>query len=245
MKKRNITPFALAMAMLVVLIVAFVVRGSISRSERITLPAQSDASAGANAPNDAAERLDRVEVTPETVQSVIAVLSRPQNYSRTITIERYWSGGSAVATAKTYVLGALSRCDVSEGSAAVRRVVSNGERAAVWYGSGTEVYRTASLFSADAEQGIPTYEDILALDPAQITAADYRLLEGRACIYVETEADAQGYFYRWYVGTDTGLLLAAEKLCDGEVVYRMASLSSELDVVTEADFALPDGAPLD
>lgn len=243
MKKRKMTPFGLAVAVLVLLVIAFVVRGSVGSSVRITLPPAQSAAPGGDSAAGTAERLDRVEVTPATVQTVIAVLSRPDNYRRSITIERYWDGGSSTAAAETAVMGAYSRCDLRDGQL-VRHVVTNGESTAVWYGGETQVYRAAALFSADAEQGVPTYEDILALDPASIAAADYRLVESIPCIFVETAPDDAGYVRRFCISTDTGLLVAAETLCGDETIYRMKSLSASPDVVTEADFALPDGSAL-
>lgn len=60
-----------------------------------------------------------------------------------------------------------------------------------------------------------TYEDILALPPERIAAADYRALEGVNCIYVETEPDEAGYVERYWVSVSSGLLAAAERECDG------------------------------
>ena len=40
----------------------------------------------------------QVAVTPETVQSVVATLSRPDSYYRELTVETLWSGGSYSST---------------------------------------------------------------------------------------------------------------------------------------------------
>ena len=86
-----------------------------------------------------------------------------------------------------------------------------------------------------------TYEDILALPPERIAAADYRALEGVNCIYVETEPDDAGYVERYWVSVSSGLLAAAERECDGAVVYRMAALTVSYDGVDAEDFTLPNG----
>lgn len=243
MRGHRITPFGLAVALLVLLVVAFVVRGSLRQPEHIVLPPEEDASTPGSAQGSDSAQLGRVEVTPETVQAVIAALRRPENYSRSLSIERYWDGGSAAATAQVQVLGACSRCDLSEGGE-VCHTVTNGVETAVWYGESTEVYRAAAALPADVEQGIPTYEAVLALDVQRIAAADYCRLEDLACIYVETAADEAGYAERYYVSVDTGLLTAAEKLCGEEVIYRMTSLEVALSAVTETAFTLPDGSVL-
>ena len=41
-----------------------------------------------------------VEVTPETVQSILASMSRYQSYSRTITLQYSWTGGTGTMTAQ-------------------------------------------------------------------------------------------------------------------------------------------------
>lgn len=240
MRGHRISPFGIAVGVLVLLVVAFVVRGSLQQTAHIELPAEEDVSSTGTAQGSESVRLDRVEVTPQTVQAVIAALARPENYSRSVTVERYWSGGSAVATAQVQVLGALSRCDLSEGGETCH-TVTNGEETAVWYGSDSAVFRTSALLSADAEQGIPTYEDVLALETSRIAAADHRLLETLPCIYVETAADEGGYAERYYISVDTGLLVAAEKLCGEETIYRMKSLEVTLSAVREDAFLLPDG----
>ena len=102
----------------------------------------------------------------------------------------------------------------------------------------------ASALTQDAEQGILTYEDILALPPERIAAADYRALEGVNCIYVETEPDEAGYVERYWVSVSSGLLAAAERECDGAVVYRMAALTVSYDDVDAEDFTLPNGTVL-
>ena len=84
----------------------------------------------------------------------------------------------------------------------------------------------------------------MALPTEWIAAADYRSLEDINCIYVETVPDESGYVDRYWVGVDTGLLVAAERTQDETVVYRMAALSVELGGVDMAAFTLPDGTVL-
>ena len=174
------------------------------------------------------EAVDRVEVRPDTVQSAIEVLARPRVYTRTITVERYWSGGSGVSVI----------------TVAARHVITGDDAVYIWYGSSRKVYSGASALTQDAEQGILTYEDILALPPERIAAADYRALEGVNCIYVETEPDDAGYVERYWVSVSSGLLAAAERECDGAVVYRMAALTVSYDGVDAEDFTLPNGTVL-
>lgn len=166
--------------------------------------------------------MGRIAVRPDTVQSAIATLERPARYSRAITIERYYSGGSGVDRSSVSVDGAWMRVDTEQASGAQSHTISNGERTWVWYGGSELYYESAAAFTADEEQGIPTYEDILRLDKKRIAAADYRLLDTVDCIFLETAADDGGYIERYWVSVSDGLLCAAEKLQGEDVVYRMA-----------------------
>ena len=217
MKKRRVSPIGAAFVALVLLVLLFVVRGALHRPARIVLPQETESGESSD------ESLDdgsagRVSVRPDTVQSAIATLARPTRYTRSITIERYYTGGSGVDRSTVSVVGA--------------------------YGSGKEYFESAASFTADEEQGIPTYEDILRLDTKCIKTADYRLLDTVDCIYVETAADDGGYIERYWVSVSDGLLCAAEKLNGDEVVYRMAGMTVDTAAVNADTFTLPDGTAL-
>ena len=240
MGKQKMTPIGIACILLVLLVVAFMVRGSLREPEKIVLPPEPSTTepSGPIVDNEA---VDRVEVRPDTVQSAIEVLARPRVYTRTITVERYWSGGSGVSVITAAAADGWLRLDVTETDGQTRHVITGDDAVYIWYGSSRKVYSGASALTQDAEQGILTYEDILALPPERIAAADYRALEGVNCIYVETEPDEAGYVERYWVSVSSGLLAAAERECDGAVVYRMAALTVSYDGVDAEDFTLPNG----
>ena len=228
MRKRRVTPIGAAFVALVLLVLLFVVRGALHHPAHVVLPQDASSSDVSDAPLD-------------TVQSAIATLERPARYSRAITIERYYSGGSGVDRSSVSVDGAWMRVDTEQASGAQSHTISNGERTWVWYGGSELYYESAAAFTADEEQGIPTYEDILRLDKKRIAAADYRLLDTVDCIFVETAADDGGYIERYWVSVSDGLLCAAEKLQGEDVVYRMAGMSVDSGNVAEDAFTLPDG----
>ena len=126
MRKRRVTPIGAAFVALVLLVLLFVVRGALHRPAHVVLP--QDASSG-----------DVSYASPDTVQSAIATLERPARYSRAITIERYYSGGSGVDRSSVSVDGAWMRVDTEQASGAQSHTISNGERTWVWYG-GSELY---------------------------------------------------------------------------------------------------------
>ena len=123
-----------------------------------------------------------------------------------------------------------------------RHSLTNGETTWLWYDEETEVLRLpAGGVTADNEQNIPTYEDVLALPPETVTAADYREFGGTPCLYAETAA-GDGYLRRWWISVETGLLTAAEVLYEEETVYWMETLGERVPV--ENAFVLPDGTEL-
>ncbi len=244
-RKRRVSALGVAFALLVGLVVFFFLRLSLHRPPPVALPTpEQTEQSGEVAPKTEQEALRRVEVTPLTVQLVIERLARPENYSRTILFERFWRGTSGVGTASVSADGGWTRVDQTNRNGETRHSITSAEESWIWYGESDSVYRGAASVSADEEQSIPTYEDILRLDTAEISAADYRSLDGVSCIYVETVPDGDGYVNRYFIAVGTGLLASMERLRDGETIYRMTALGAERDTVGAAAFTLPDGTVL-
>ena len=230
-------------ALATVLIVALMLSNTLRRSVHITLPppqgSAGDQQSGAEANRDA---LSVIEITPETVQLAVETLRRPESYRRTITVEQFWEGGSGSWLVTAWVKDGWSRTDRMMPDHRTRHILTDGETTHIWYNSEKRVYTApAGEITADHDQSIPTYEEILDLPVEEIALADYRFLSDVSCIYVETAEDAWGYALRYWVSVDTGLLVSAEKLWGGEVVYRMSALTLEQEEPTAAEFTLPDG----
>ena len=246
MDKRNLKGITWVFAVATVLIVALMLSRTLKRTTHITLPppaaASSEIQSGAEANRDA---LSVVEISSQTVQAAIETLKRPEAYIRTITVEQFWEGGSGAWAATAYVKDGWQRTDRLMPDHRMRHTATDGENTYIWYNSESQIFSApAGEITADHDQSIPTYEEILALDPGEITTADYRALEGVACIYVETVEGESGYALRYWVSVDSGLLVSSEKLYRGEMVYRMTALSVDASAPTEQDFILPDGTEL-
>lgn len=225
-----------------VLVIVLMLGSTLHRTSRITLPSSGPASGQTAVTGDA---LTVIEVTPETVQAAIATLSRPEEYRRTVTVEQLWQGGSGTYETEVAVSGGWTRTDRTFPGGRVRHVITDGEVTHIWYDREAAVYTVpAGGISADDEQTIPTYEDILNFSAGEIVLADYREISGVNCIFVETAADEGGYVLRYWVSVDTGLLAASERLLAGEPVYRMAALTLDQALPTAEDFTLPDGTVL-
>ncbi|MDD3347543.1 hypothetical protein [Oscillibacter sp.] len=246
MDKRKRNWITWAFVTLTILTVALMLGNTLRRTTHIELPASASVpdDPGGETPENDGGALSVVEVTPRTVRAAVETLKRPAAYSRTVTVEQIWSGGSSTENASVAVLDGWTRTDRTLTTGQVRHTLTDGETTYIWYNSETAVYAApAGEISADNEQAIPTYEDILELEEEEITAADYRTISGLNCIYVETAADEGGYVTRYWVSVDTGLLAVAEKLLDGETVYRMAALTVAA-APAAANFTLPDGRVL-
>ena len=247
MKNRKIGKLtAVGFAVLIVLVVLILLSNSLRRSSHIVLPDTTQPVADSSGQTVGGEEATTpITVTPETVQSAIESLRRPERYRRTVTVERLWDGGSGISEVIVSTSGGWTRSDVTQSGQQTRHSLTNGETTYIWYGSQTAVYRCAAGdITADQEQEIPTYEDVLSLPVNQIETADYRAVSGVNCIYVETGEDENGYVLRYWVSVDTGLLALAEWLKNGETIYRCGSPSLDAAGPSTEDFTLPDGTVL-
>ena len=245
MDKRRLKFITWGFVLLTAVIVALMLMSNLRRSSRVELPdTENDAQGSENVPTEGSA-LTVVEVRPETVQAAIETLHRPQVYRRSVTVEYLWNSDSGTVEMTTAVLNGWTRVDRTLADGQTRHVITDGTVSYIWYNEESDFHTGASAdISADAEQAIPTYEEILALPPKTITQADYRTVSDVRCIYVETAEDEWGYTQRYWVSVDTGLLVVAERLYDGEPVYRMAALTVDQSIPSTYDFTLPDGTIL-
>ena len=244
MKRRKLSRAAVGFAGLIALVVVLMLANSLRPSPRIELPSQEEEGVQSEE-SSSGDGLTVVEIRPDTVQAAVATLERPETYQRELVVQQFWDNGSGTMENTVTVSGGWTRVDQTLARDRVRHSVTDGRMTYIWYNSQRTVYAAqAGEISADMEQAIPTYEDVLALPVEEISAANYQTLSNMNCIYVETAADAYGYVLKYWVSVGSGLLVAAEKLLDGETVYRMWETSADLDPTIESEFTLPDGTDL-
>ena len=191
------------------------------------------------------EQYWQVAVTPETVQSIIATLSRPSSYYRELTIETMWSEGSYSSAVQYWEDGGWSHTRQTLASGAVRHDLVGPEDAYYWY-EGSAVWNSfpSDDRSADLAQHIPTYETVLELDPDLITGTGYELRGSYPCVYIEVQGDNAAR-ERYWISTVNGLLISAEREVNGSLVYRMTAYTPvQTPCPSTASFALPDGQVL-
>lgn len=243
-RKRNIVVTLIAVIIAVAILSSFGLGIFAPDTAKIVLPVPEPSVSPGGAEN---EDLVRVEVTPQTVQNVIATLKRPESYGRSVTVQDIWGEDTLGTTqAQVWVDGGWTRTDATWPGGTVRHSIVGDGQFWVWYDRGGEVLTgPADEASADLEgQRIPSYETVLDLEPESISVAEYRALDGLGCIYVETAEDAAGHAERYWVDDDSGLLVQAEQLKDGQVVYRMTASALERPAPSDSSFTLPDGTVL-
>lgn len=187
----------------------------------------------------------QVDVTPETVQSIVASLSRPESYYRELTVDTLWNGGSHSTSVQFWQDGGWSHTRQVLPSGAVRHDITGDETTYYWY-EGSESYRSfpADQYSADLTQHIPTYENVLDLDTDTIVQAGYERRDVWPCVYLQVQV-SDTVVERYWISTDTGLLVSAEREQNGQLVYRMTAYTQvQTPCPTTASFALPDGTEL-
>lgn len=183
----------------------------------------------------------RVEVTPDTVQSVIAALSRLESYSRVVTTTM----AGETATAQVWVDGGWTRTNLDRTGRPTTYTIVGENTVWRWYaGDDQAVFWDADEASADVDgQYIPTYEDVLNLDRSAITAAGYEEKNGGPCVFVEVSIPELGQVERYWVSAVNGLLSAAETVVGEEIVYSMEAGVPDIPAPA-GSFMLPDGTVL-
>ena len=194
----------------------------------------------ATGPEDGAE--DRtLEVNAATVQTVVALLRRAESYSRVLTVQSYWTGGSSETEYEVHVRANQTRVTVRDGSAVERNILLRDGEIRIWYSDAEGVYRgPAEAGDADAWQSIPSYEDLLRLPPEAILEAGYTVYNGETAVYARYVAGPFGYETSCYVSDRNGLLIGSETY-DGDVlIYAMRSSPVDISTPDDSVFELPD-----
>jgi hypothetical protein len=97
-KNRAVLVIAIAITVIVAVLLSFGVPALTGQVPEVSLPDISQEAAGGG-------NILPVEVTPDTVQNVIATLSRPESCYRELTVTLYWSGGSSSSKVQIWADG--------------------------------------------------------------------------------------------------------------------------------------------
>lgn len=194
------------------------------------------------------DALNHVEVTTDTLQAVVATLSRPDIYSRSVVVEMFWGGGHAVFNIDVSVIGNMTALKVSPSVGIEKRIIVTSDTLYIWY-SGDRTSYTRSLDDsgaaykdADEWQMLVSYEDLLRIDSSDILEAGYMEYGGEYCVYGDCRTPEFGYVRRYYIPTSLGLVTGVEEYDEkGSIVYSMTAGHCVVGEVDTSAFFLPDG----
>ena len=220
-----------------------------------------EASAPTESPGAAEpDTLDRVEVTQDTIQPVVATMSRPATYSRDVLITSFWDGGQAEYNFSVSVSDAMTSIRTVTPAGVEKRIIVTSDMLYIWYrgdrtpyscaigaspiGAGSAVTFGDGVRTADELQMLVTYEDVLKLEKNDIIDAGYTEFGDEECVYAAYRAPGLGYIMKYYISLELGLIVGAEERDEtGAIVYRM-SAGECLFEADAAAFTLPDGTAL-
>lgn len=243
-KKRLFIAFSITIILMVAIFTS-IGKSLISLSTpSVTLPNLTPPSSESN--DALSSSLSRIDITPKTVQSVITALQSLDSYYRGVTITLFGKEGQEVSRTLSHVWyhdgvhsikkqlpSGVTRCDIT-----------TEDSVYFWY-EGYDSYLTQSsnALSPYVAQYIPSYQTILNLGVESIHVANYQLKEGIPCIYVEATPPPLYYTERFWVSTETGLLIASETFEGGTLIYRMEAYEVwETPLEDFSMFVLPDGS---
>lgn len=180
------------------------------------------------------------ELSPATVQSVISLLTRADSYSRTVTIEDFWEGGSSETQLNVWSDNARTRIRVELADGA-KNILLRDAKLYIWYDNSSGVYESSVMSSSAADEWLRCidYSELLELPVEDIVSAGYVQYMNESCILVEYTKGELGYRSSVFISVSTGLLMGAETYDGDTLIYRMSSTAPKLSAQDESVFELP------
>ncbi|MCD8255412.1 MAG: hypothetical protein LUC36_07735 [Oscillospiraceae bacterium] len=208
-----------------------------SGTAEVALPTPS--ASGSASDSESGGGVDFITVTTENVQAVLEGLERAENYSRVLSVERFWSGGSLSTQISVWERDGDVR--LIEAASPEKNILISDGTVYIWYSDDLEALFTGTAAERDADeyQTILTYEDILDLDPGAVTDGGYTDWSGEYCIYAEYIHPDTGYTCRVYVSPTTGLLMGSEIYDGSSLVYFMSSSAADTAIPDDEYFRIP------
>ncbi len=183
----------------------------------------------------------RLEITPENVQSVVRELSRPSEYYVETKSELYYDNKSTEYLRRRWVRNNVSRIDIynSYGNVTMSAIL-DAENAYYWYnGAARYITLPKGNFSAEDEQMMMDYTDLLELPQHAIKSAYLIRYEGEMCIYTEALRD-DGMYEKYWVSVNDGLLRQGQILKGSTVVFSVVQMQLDASPQGDAHFTLPN-----
>ena len=238
-RKNLLYIIAICLIIAVIFVLIFASLGEGVNTEPVILPTAALPDSSGSGDLDPGASQSEVTINAETVQAVIASLSRSGTYFRTLTVERFWSGGGSSTLADVYVDGSSSKTIIHEESGD-RHILIVSDKLWMWRAGESGIFTAgASEYDSDLFQSIPTYEDILALPQVDIKDAGYEEFGGEYCIFVKYINGHFGYETTAYISPVSGLLVGCKKYDGEDLIYAVTSDVISFEAFGADVFALP------
>lgn len=242
-KRQTILYLLIGLAILgIAILLFFLLPGSASNTVPVVLPTATPDLHGDAGDGNADSETQIVSINADNVCIVLQTLSRADSYSRLLTVENFWSGGSSRQTIDVSAhSGSVKMVIDTEGQESRKHILISGEEKWIWYSDSETVFRGgAALSEADRFQTLIDYTEILSLDRSSILEAGHDLHEDQLCVYVRYIAGDFGYEHRAWISLTSGLLLAQESYDGQELIYRMSSTIPDLSTPDDSIFLPPE-----
>ena len=206
-------------------------------SHTITLPSPT----GGNIGDINNDNVSRVEVTADTVQSVLETLRRSDSFSRTYKFTSYWDGGKSETTQSLWKKGDKVRISISEKNT-VKNILVSGNDLYTWYDGYSGVFHSKLAEGevnkeVDRLSRLVTYEDILNMPRENIIEANY--VEESGCIYAEYKSGTLGYVNHIYVSIESGLLVSSSRYDGDKLIDSIENVKTDLSTPPDETFDAP------
>jgi len=203
-----------------------------------------------NRPTDTQpDELSRIEINRETVQAVVSTLSRPEVYSRTVTIESFWQGGQAVFNIGVAVLYDKTSLHIVPPVGPDKRIIVTTDELFIWHTDDLEPFIGSPTSTGDATRTadewnmLLTFENILNLNRNDIVDAGFVDLDGHMCIFVQYFSSQLGNTRRYYISLEYGLVIAVDiHDFSNFLIYSMTASPPQIGHTPANAFRLPDGS---
>lgn len=244
MKKRQALLYIIIAIVLCVAValVFYIVPGFSQPDIPIVLPTDTPDPDGENGGEGKDPTEQDITVSPDNVQIVLQTISRAENYSRTLSVENFWSGGSSSQTIEIAARGDSCKMSISRPeSESTKYILISGNEKWIWQSDSDNIYHgPAGENDEDRYQTLLSYEDILALGRDEIIDAYSGVYQDAMCICVRYTSGRLGYESLAYIDISSGLLIGLETYDGQELIYRMSSTLPDLSTPDESFFELPE-----
>lgn len=245
MKKRSTVALIAAMFVVAVgVFISFFLSSSQNDSYQITLPGQGSAEIDTSHEigSNNRDQLQTITVDAGNIQSVVASLQRPDAYHCELSMVYYYR--DLQTTLKSELWKSPKATRVTQFTAQgepEQQVLLTNEWVYLW-GTETTYSRYARQQNdADLYSRIPSYEDLIQMDPSRILSGELCEVDGALCLYAKSQDTLTGEIEEWYILVENGLLLQASGSLEGKRTYTCSMTSLELVSPEQAMFLLPDG----